>query len=158
MLVLISGATSGFGWDLALRFARQGHHVIATGRRQANLDKLKLEGGDNIYTLALDVTDEAAVNGLVRSLPDGWQDIDVLVNNAGLALGLEPAQHADMGDWNTMIDVNVKGLVHLTRVILPGMVWRNRGHIINLGSTAGSWPYEGGMSMVPQKLLFVSSA
>lgn len=144
MLILITGATAGFGWDLALRYAQQGHRVIATGRRQARLDDLKAIGGENIFTLKLDVSDSLAVDSLLEQLPLTWRDIDVLINNAGLALGLEPAQQASMDDWNQMIDVNIKGLVHVTRVILPGMVERNRGHIINLGSTAGSWPYAGG--------------
>ncbi|WP_313682034.1 bifunctional NADP-dependent 3-hydroxy acid dehydrogenase/3-hydroxypropionate dehydrogenase YdfG [Pantoea sp.] len=144
MLIFITGATAGFGWDLALRYAQHGHRVIATGRRQDKLDQLKAAGGENIFTLALDVSDHLAVEGLLDQLPLTWRDIDVLINNAGLALGLEPAQKANIDDWNTMIDVNIKGLVHVTRVLLPGMVERNRGHIINLGSTAGSWPYAGG--------------
>ncbi|ORM71158.1 bifunctional NADP-dependent 3-hydroxy acid dehydrogenase/3-hydroxypropionate dehydrogenase YdfG [Pantoea rwandensis] len=144
MLILITGATSGFGWDLALRYAQNGHRVIATGRRQNKLDELKAVGGDNIYPLALDVSVAAAVNDFMAQLPPEWREIDVLINNAGLALGLEPAQNASMDDWRRMIDVNINGLVHMTHVVLPGMVERNRGHIINLGSTAGSWPYAGG--------------
>lgn len=144
MLILITGATSGFGWDLALRYAKNGHKVIATGRRQEKLDELRGLGEGNIFTLQLDVSDEIAVSGMFEQLPLAWREIDVLINNAGLALGLEPAQMANIDDWNKMIDVNVKGLVHTTRVILPGMIRRNRGHIINMGSTAGSWPYAGG--------------
>lgn len=144
MIILITGATSGFGWDLALRYAQHGHRVIATGRRQEKLDELKTLGRDHIFTLALDVSDEDAVDEMLERLPQEWRNIDLLINNAGLALGLEPAQNASMDDWSRMIDVNVKGLVHVTRVVLPGMVARNRGHIINMGSTAGSWPYAGG--------------
>lgn len=144
MLVLISGATAGFGWHLALRFIAEGHRVIATGRRQQKLDELRALAGENLYPCVLDVTDSAAVAQLMETLPAEWREIDVLINNAGLALGLEPAQKANIDDWNTMIDVNVTGLVHMTRVILPGMVERNRGHVVNLGSTAGRWPYAGG--------------
>lgn len=144
MLILITGATSGFGWDLALRYAQNGHRVIATGRRKNKLEELKAIGGNNIYPLTLDVSDAAAVSNFMAQLTQEWREIDVLINNAGLALGLEPAQNASIEDWRRMIDVNINGLVHMTHVVLPGMVERNRGHVINLGSTAGTWPYAGG--------------
>lgn len=144
MIVFVTGATAGFGQSITRRFIAQGHKVIATGRRQERLEALKAELGKNVFTLKLDVRDRAGIDEAIASLPAGWRDIDVLVNNAGLALGIEPAQRASLDDWEEMIDTNNKGLVYMTRAILPGMVERNRGHIINLGSIAGSWPYPGG--------------
>ncbi|MBK4716261.1 MULTISPECIES: bifunctional NADP-dependent 3-hydroxy acid dehydrogenase/3-hydroxypropionate dehydrogenase YdfG [Tenebrionibacter/Tenebrionicola group] len=144
MIILVTGATAGFGECIARRFVNGGHRVIATGRRRARLQALKEELGDNLLTLQLDVRDRAAIEKAIASLPADWREIDVLVNNAGLALGLEPAQRANIDDWETMIDTNNKGLVFMTRALLPGMVERNRGHIINMGSTAGNWPYAGG--------------
>ncbi|MBK0000722.1 bifunctional NADP-dependent 3-hydroxy acid dehydrogenase/3-hydroxypropionate dehydrogenase YdfG [Erwinia sp. S43] len=144
MIVFVTGATAGFGQSITRRFIAQGHQVIATGRRQERLDALKEELGENVYTLKLDVRDRAGIDEAIASLPAEWRNIDVLVNNAGLALGIEPAQRASLDDWEDMIDTNNKGLVYMTRAILPGMVERNIGHIINLGSIAGSWPYPGG--------------
>ncbi len=144
MIILVTGATAGFGESITRRFVKNGHKVIATGRRQERLQSLKDELGDSVLTLQLDVRNRAAIEQALESLPAEWRDIDVLVNNAGLALGLEPAHKANVEDWETMIDTNNKGLVYMTRAVLPGMVERNRGHIINIGSTAGSWPYAGG--------------
>lgn len=144
MIVLVTGATAGFGESITRRFIENGHKVIATGRRQERLIELKEELGDNLMTLQLDVRNRAAIEEALASLPGAWQQIDILVNNAGLALGMEPAHKANVDDWETMIDTNNKGLVYMTRAVLPGMVERNRGHIINIGSTAGSWPYAGG--------------
>ncbi|AFJ47250.1 bifunctional NADP-dependent 3-hydroxy acid dehydrogenase/3-hydroxypropionate dehydrogenase YdfG [Shimwellia blattae] len=144
MIILVTGATAGFGECITRRFIQQGHKVIATGRREERLQELKDELGDNLYIAQLDVRNRAAIDTMLATLPDGWKAIDVLVNNAGLALGLEPAHKASVEDWENMIDTNNKGLVYMTRAVLPGMVERNRGHIINLGSTAGSWPYAGG--------------
>ncbi|MBU4681083.1 bifunctional NADP-dependent 3-hydroxy acid dehydrogenase/3-hydroxypropionate dehydrogenase YdfG [Cedecea davisae] len=144
MIVLVTGATAGFGESITRRFIKNGHKVIATGRRQERLIELKEELGDSLMTLQLDVRNRAAIEEALASLPGAWQQIDVLVNNAGLALGMEPAHKANVDDWETMIDTNNKGLVYMTRAVLPGMVERNRGHIINIGSTAGSWPYAGG--------------
>ncbi|SUW63726.1 NADP-dependent 3-hydroxy acid dehydrogenase YdfG [Buttiauxella agrestis] len=144
MIILVTGATAGFGESITRRFVQQGHKVIATGRRLERLQELKDELGDSIITLQLDVRNRAAIEQAMEQLPADWRDIDVLVNNAGLALGMEPAHKADADDWETMIDTNNKGLVYMTRAVLPGMVERNRGHIINIGSTAGSWPYAGG--------------
>ena len=144
MIILVTGATAGFGEGITRRFIQNGHKVIATGRRQERLQELKDELGDNLYTAQLDVRNRAAIEEFISALPAAWRDIDVLVNNAGLALGLEPAHKANVHDWQTMIDTNNKGLVYMTRAVLPGMVERNRGHIINIGSTAGSWPYAGG--------------
>ncbi len=144
MIILVTGATAGFGESITRRFVQQGHKVIATGRRQERLQELKDELGDNVITLQLDVRNRAAIEQAMEQLPPEWRNIDILVNNAGLALGMEPAHKADPDDWETMIDTNNKGLVYMTRAVLPGMVERNRGHIINIGSTAGSWPYAGG--------------
>ncbi|MER2471648.1 bifunctional NADP-dependent 3-hydroxy acid dehydrogenase/3-hydroxypropionate dehydrogenase YdfG [Photorhabdus laumondii] len=144
MIVFVTGATSGFGESIAKKFIQNGAKVIATGRRKERLEKLKAELGDNFYFVQLDVTDRAAINQVVEQLPESLRHIDILVNNAGLALGLEPAHLANLDDWEIMIDTNVKGLVNMTRALLPEMVKRNHGHIINIGSTAASWPYSGG--------------
>lgn len=144
MIILVTGATAGFGESITRRFVANGHKVIATGRRQERLQELKDELGDSILTAQLDVRNRAAIEEMIANLPAEWREIDVLVNNAGLALGMEPAHKASVEDWENMIDTNNKGLVYMTRAVLPGMVERNRGHIINIGSTAGSWPYAGG--------------
>ncbi|KFX07473.1 malonic semialdehyde reductase [Pectobacterium betavasculorum] len=144
MIIFVTGATAGFGESITRKFISAGHKVIATGRRQERLDALKAELGDALYTLKLDVRDRQAIEQAVSSLPADWRAIDVLVNNAGLALGLEPAHKASVDDWENMIDTNNKGLVFMTRALLPDMVARNIGHVINIGSTAGSWPYAGG--------------
>ncbi|WP_224552673.1 bifunctional NADP-dependent 3-hydroxy acid dehydrogenase/3-hydroxypropionate dehydrogenase YdfG [Pectobacterium versatile] len=144
MIIFVTGATAGFGESITRKFISAGHKVIATGRRQERLDALKAELGGALYPLKLDVRDRQAIEQAVAALPAEWQTIDVLVNNAGLALGLEPAHKASVDDWENMIDTNNKGLVFMTRALLPAMVERNIGHIINIGSTAGNWPYAGG--------------
>jgi len=144
MIVFVTGATAGFGAAIAERFIRDGHKVIATGRRQEKLQALRDQLGERLLPLQLDVRDAAAVAALADSLPADFAEIDVLVNNAGLALGLEPAQRADLDDWIGMIDTNVTGLARVTHALLPGMVKRNRGHVINIGSVAGNYPYSGG--------------
>ncbi|MBN3133138.1 bifunctional NADP-dependent 3-hydroxy acid dehydrogenase/3-hydroxypropionate dehydrogenase YdfG [Pectobacterium brasiliense] len=144
MIIFVTGATAGFGESITRKFISAGHKVIATGRRQERLDALKAELGDALYTLKLDVRDRQAIEQAVAALPAEWRTIDVLVNNAGLALGLEPAHKASVDDWENMIDTNNKGLVFMTRALLPAMVERNIGHVINIGSTAGNWPYAGG--------------
>ncbi|AIA71062.1 bifunctional NADP-dependent 3-hydroxy acid dehydrogenase/3-hydroxypropionate dehydrogenase YdfG [Pectobacterium atrosepticum] len=144
MIIFVTGATAGFGESITRKFISAGHKVIATGRRQERLDALKAELGDALYPLKLDVRDRQAIEQAVASLPAEWRAIDVLVNNAGLALGLEPAHKASVDDWENMIDTNNKGLVFMTRALLPDMVERNIGHVINIGSTAGNWPYAGG--------------
>ena len=144
MIILVTGATAGFGEAITRRFINEGHKVIATGRRQERLDALKQALGEQVYVAQLDVRDRASIEEMLAALPAEWRDIDVLVNNAGLALGLEPAHKASNDDWETMIDTNTKGLVFMTRAVLPGMVERNRGHVVNMGSIAGSWPYQGG--------------
>ncbi len=129
---------------MARRFVRDGHRVIAAGRRQDRLRALHDALGSALLPLTLDVTDADAVAKLPGSLPAGWREVDVLVNNAGLALGLDPAQKAALADWDRMVAVNVQGMMHMTHALLPGMVQRNRGHIINLSSTAAIYPYPGG--------------
>jgi len=121
-----------------------GYRVIATGRRLDRLEALKAELGDALLPFQLDVSDTAAVAALPGGLPDGWREVDILVNNAGLALGLSPAFEADIAEWDTMVATNVTGLIHVTHALLPAMVARNRGLVINLGSIAGDYPYPGG--------------
>lgn len=143
--VLITGATSGFGREMVKMFAKDGNKVIATGRREEKLQELKNElAGCDILTLNLDVRNKDAVFKAIEDLPKEYKNIDVLVNNAGLALGLEKAPDAYLEDWETMIDTNIKGLLYVTKAVLPTMVARKSGYIFNLGSIAGNWPYEGG--------------
>lgn len=145
MIVFVTGASAGFGAAIARRFAKEGHRVVVTGRRRERLDALAAElGRDKILPLVFDVRDRQAVARAFEELPATFADIDVLVNNAGLALGLEPAQKASLDDWEAMVDTNVKGLMYVTRAALPGMVARDRGLIVNLGSTAARYPYPGG--------------
>lgn len=141
---LVTGATAGFGLAIAHRLVRDGWRVVATGRRQDRLDALAAELGTSLLPFRLDVTDAQAVAALPGALPDGWGQIDALVNNAGLALGLDPAQSASLDNWDRMVATNVTGLIHVTRALLPGMVDRNRGHVVSLGSIAGTYPYPGG--------------
>ncbi|AQW48391.1 SDR family oxidoreductase [Streptomyces violaceusniger] len=142
--VFITGASSGFGIAIARRFAAEGFRVIVAARRAARLEVLAAELGPSSLPLELDVRDREAVGHAIRTLPHEFSDIDVLINNAGLALGLEPAHRAELDDWDQMVDTNCKGLTYCTRAILPGMVSRGRGHVINLGSVAGTYPYPGG--------------
>lgn len=144
--ILITGASSGFGAACARIFATNGSRLILTARRVDPLLRLQDELGTTaeIQIIPLDVRDREAVSGAIESLPERFRAIDVLINNAGLALGLEPAHQTDLDDWDTMVDTNIKGLMYCTRMVLPGMVARNRGHIVNISSTAGAWPYPGG--------------
>ncbi len=145
MIIFVTGATSGFGAAIARRFAKDGHKIVATGRREDRLVALADElGHDRVYPIVFDIRDLAAVERAFADLPAAFAEIDVLVNNAGLALGLEPAHKANLDDWEVMVDTNVKGLLYATRAALPGMVARNRGHVINLGSIAATYPYPGG--------------
>jgi 3-hydroxy acid dehydrogenase/malonic semialdehyde reductase len=143
--VLITGASSGFGAAAARRFAARGDRVIAAARRTERLHDLASElGADVLLPLTLDVRDRSAVERFTTQLPADFAEVDILVNNAGLALGLEPAQRADLDEWDQMIQTNCTGLVHVTRALLPQMVARGTGHIVNLGSIAGTYPYPGG--------------
>lgn len=144
MIVFVTGATAGFGMAITRRFIKEGHQVIAVGRRAERLNTLKVEFGDALFPLLLDVTNNIDVGNVLKKLPKELQSVDVLVNNAGLALGLEPFHQASLDDWEKMIRTNINGLLYCTRALLPGMVARKRGHIINIGSTAGEWPYLGG--------------
>ena len=144
LTILVTGATAGFGDAIARRLVADGHRVVATGRRVERLDALAAELGPNLLAWTLDVTDADVVAGLPGALPDGWREIDVLVNNAGLARGIEPAYEASLEGWDEMVATNVSGLIRITHALLPGMVARDRGHIVNLGSTAGAYPYPGG--------------
>ncbi len=142
--VFVTGATSGFGEATARRFAAEGGRVIIAGRRADRLRALADELGAKAHAVTLDVRDREAVFREIENLPTKFAEITILVNNAGLAVGLEPAHRVDIEDWETMVDTNVKGLMYCTRAVLPGMVARDRGHIINLGSVAGTYPYPGG--------------
>ena len=144
MIVFITGATAGFGAAMARVFVRNGHKVIISGRRADRLQDLAGELGDAALPLVLDVTSRESINDGLSSLTGEWANIDVLINNAGLALGVTPAHESSLEDWDTMIATNCSGLVAMTRAILPGMVKRNSGTVINLGSVAGDTPYPGG--------------
>lgn len=144
-IALVTGATSGFGEAMARRLLAAGGHVIATGRRTERLEALAKDmATDRLLTRELDVTSEASIAALLPSLPSAFEAIDILYNNAGLALGLGKAHEASLSDWETMIATNVTGLVRITRAVLPGMVARNRGDVLNLSSVAASYPYPGG--------------
>ena len=143
-IVLITGATSGIGLACARKFAANGDKLILTGRNEQRLAEIKKELDTAVITLAFDVRNREEAEKQISSLPADWQNIDVLVNNAGLALGLEPEYEGDLNDWGTMIDTNIKGLLIMTRLVVPGMVKRNHGHIINVGSVAGDAAYAGG--------------
>ena len=145
--ILITGATSGIGLACARKFAENGDRLILTGRNEQRLAEIKkelTERGTEVLTLAFDVRDREKAEKYIAELPAEWQTIDVLVNNAGLALGLEPEYEGNLDDWETMIDTNIKGLLTMTRLIVPGMIERNSGHIINVGSVAGDAAYAGG--------------
>ncbi|MDH2925368.1 NAD(P)-dependent oxidoreductase [Nicoletella semolina] len=141
---LVTGATSGFGLAICRTLIEAGYRVIGTGRRAERLDALKLQFGEQFLPLAFDVSDRNAVEQALARRPTDWQAVDLLVNNAGLALGLESADKAELSDWYQMIDTNIKGLVAVTRLVLPEMVARNSGQVINIGSIAGNYPYPGG--------------
>jgi 3-hydroxy acid dehydrogenase / malonic semialdehyde reductase len=144
LTVLVTGASAGFGEAIARRFVAEGHRVIASARRRDRLEELAEELGDGLLPIELDVRDRAAIGRTLADLPERFAAIDVLVNNAGLALGLSPAHEAELDHWEQMIETNATGLVTCTRAVLPGMVERGHGHVINLGSIAGTYPYPGG--------------
>lgn len=144
--IFITGASSGFGEACARLYAQKGSRLILVARSGNKLQKLETELKNKcpVHTITLDVGDRNKVNKSISQLPDEFSSIDVLINNAGLALGMESVDKASMDDWETMIDTNIKGLLYITKAVLPGMVAQNKGHIINIGSIAGSWPYPGG--------------
>lgn len=144
MIVFITGASAGFGAEMARTFVKHGHQVVISGRRKDRLDALAAELGDLALPLAMDVTCKESINEAMSVLPQSWRQVDVLINNAGLALGTQPAHEAPLADWETMIATNCTGLVTMTRAVLPSMVERGSGLIINLGSVAGHFPYPGG--------------
>ncbi|MGE6475850.1 SDR family NAD(P)-dependent oxidoreductase [Psychrobacter sp. NPDC078631] len=144
MNVLITGASAGFGKALAERLIANGHRVIGCARRLDKLNALAETLGEAFLPVIMDVSDTTSIPQIIADLPDDFKQIDVLVNNAGLALGTEPAHKASLDDWMRMTDTNIKGLMALTHAVLPAMVARDNGYIINVGSIAGSWPYFGG--------------
>jgi NADP-dependent 3-hydroxy acid dehydrogenase YdfG len=142
---VVTGATSGFGRAIARSLHGAGFHVVALGRRQERLEELAATlGTARLWFRALDVRDQQALATLPETMPHDWPAVSVLVNNAGLALGLEPAQRAALEDWETMVDTNIKGMLHATHAFLPGMAQRGRGHVVNMGSVAAHYPYPGG--------------
>ena len=146
-IVFITGATSGIGLACAKKFAENGDRLILTGRNESRLAEIRkelMQKGTEVLTMAFDVRDREQAARFMDDLPAEWKNIDVLVNNAGLALGLEPEYEGNLDDWETMIDTNIKGLLTMTRLIVPGMVERNSGHVINVGSVAGDAAYAGG--------------
>jgi 3-hydroxy acid dehydrogenase / malonic semialdehyde reductase len=147
-IIMITGATAGFGWATAKKFAKNGYNIIITGRRKDRLDELEKElmtsGNAKVLSLNFDVRKSSEVAEAVEKLPSGWKNIDILVNNAGLAVGLERVDAGIIDDWERMIDTNIKGLLYVTRAVAPLMVARGKGHIFNMGSIAGKSAYEGG--------------
>jgi 3-hydroxy acid dehydrogenase / malonic semialdehyde reductase len=141
---LVTGASVGIGEAIARRLVADGWRVIAAARRIDKLQALADELGAAVLPWALDVNDHAAIAALPTALPQGWAEVDLLVNNAGLALGLQPAHQTVLEDWQAMVDANISGLIHTTRALLPGMVERGRGHVVNIGSLAGELAYPGG--------------
>ena len=147
MTILITGATSGFGKAIALKFAAEGHHCIITGRREDKLRQVAdaiMQTGVQVLPLFFDVQNRKSVEQAIAGLEEEWQNIDVLVNNAGLALGRNTFDKADIDDWDTMIDTNVKGLLYVSKAVLPYFIKNKKGHIINIGSTAGKEVYKEG--------------
>ena len=143
-IVLITGATSGIGKATALLLAKNGYRLILTGRRKERLEELEKEISGEVCTLCFDVTKSLEVENALKSLPPEWENIDVLINNAGKAIGMDELSSGDITEWGKMIDTNIKGLLYVTRLILPGMKERKSGHIINLSSIAGKETYPGG--------------
>lgn len=143
--ILITGATSGYGLTITTLAIQEGARVIAAGRSEEKLQALGQQFPESqLHPLLMDVTDKAAVQNAIAALLAEWASIDALVNNAGLALGLEPAHRCSLEQWETMVDTNIKGVMYCTHAVLPGMVERERGHIVNIGSMAGTYPYPGG--------------
>lgn len=144
MIVFITGASAGFGAEMARTFVSHGHRVVLAARRSERVEALASELGENALAVTLDVTSGASIDAALSGLPPDWRQIDVLINNAGLALNTAPAYEVPLADWHTMIATNCQGLVTVTHAVLPGMVERGSGLVINLGSVAGHYPYPGG--------------
>ena len=144
MIVFITGASAGFGAAMARTFVKNGHQVVLAARRKDRLDALARELGESALPIAMDVTDKNSIEEALSMLPQSWRQIDVLINNAGLALNTKPAYEVPLEDWETMIATNIKGLVTMTHALLPAMVERGSGLVINIGSVAGRTPYPGG--------------
>lgn len=144
LTVFVTGATAGFGEAVCRRFAEAGSRVIATGRRLDRLEALKKSIGENCHIAQLDVRNRKEVDAAIAALPAAFRNVNVVVANAGLALGLQPGQEADMDDWETMVDTNIKGLLYTVHALLPGMAARDEGHVVLLGSVAADYPYPGG--------------
>ncbi|MBY0354560.1 MAG: SDR family NAD(P)-dependent oxidoreductase [Rickettsiales bacterium] len=143
--ILVTGATSGYGQAITTLAIAEGARVVATGRSEAKLAPLRaMFTAQQLYTLVMDVRDHTQVTAAISSLPDSWKALDGLVNNAGLALGMAPAQKGSMEQWSEMVDTNIKGVLHCTHEVLAGMVARNAGHVVMIGSMAGSYAYPGG--------------
>ncbi|TSA38900.1 MAG: SDR family oxidoreductase [Porphyromonadaceae bacterium] len=147
-IVLITGATSGIGRASAIHLAKDGYRLILTGRRAVTLKKLTVylesKYKADCYAIPVDVRDYSTLKNSFDKLPEEWKSIGILINNAGLAAGLDPVQEGSLNDWNQMIDTNIKGILHMTRLIAPGMIARKKGHIINIGSVAGKEVYPKG--------------
>jgi len=147
-IIMITGATAGFGRATAKKFAENGYNVIITGRRTERLDEVKKELGKNkgikVLTLNFDVRKRYEVEDIINEMPDEWKNIDILVNNAGLAVGLDPIDRGNIDDWDRMVDTNIKGILYVTRAVVPFMVARKTGHIFNISSIAGKEEYENG--------------
>ncbi|MEN4559402.1 SDR family NAD(P)-dependent oxidoreductase [Pantoea agglomerans] len=141
--VIITGASSGFGEAIAIRFLQEGYNVIALARRSDKLSSLSKQFPGRVLPAAVDITDKGSVQEVLSNLPDKFSNITALVNNAGLSLGFGPAQVNDMGDWETMINTNIVGLVHITKLVIDRFIARNDGHVINISSVAASYPYMG---------------
>jgi NADP-dependent 3-hydroxy acid dehydrogenase YdfG len=142
--VFLTGASAGFGVAIARRLAADGARLILVARRKERLDELAAELDTPCHVFPCDMRDRDALIEGIANLPDEFADVTCVINNAGLALGLEKAQGADLDDWETMVDTNIKGVLYATRALLPGMIERGRGYVIQLGSVAGNWPYPGG--------------
>ncbi len=142
--IFITGATAGFGLACVKLFIQNGAKIIAAGRRENRLEELKKEFTDNVHTIILDVRNKAAVKKAIANLPDRFSQIDILVNNAGLALGLSSFDQQSEDDLEQMVQTNIMGVIHCTHALLPAMLTRNNGHIVNLSSIAGTYPYPGG--------------
>ncbi|MDI2089794.1 SDR family NAD(P)-dependent oxidoreductase [Commensalibacter oyaizuii] len=143
-IAFVTGASAGFGQAITHRMVHDGYHVIAAARRKEKLDQLAQQYPKQIYPLELDIRNVSHIKSIIDQLPASFQSIDILINNAGLALGIEPVPQISLDHWDQMIQTNVTGLIHLTQHIIGGMLERKRGHIISLGSIAGTYPYSGG--------------